>query len=62
MGRLATSLVEWLEGELRRCGLEVTDEDLWRIAKVLEEREWISVHPELYRRLMEDASSGGMDE
>ncbi|MBS7612461.1 hypothetical protein KEJ27_09755 [Candidatus Bathyarchaeota archaeon] len=51
---MATSLTEWFECELRKRGLRLTEEDLQRIVRVLEERGWISIHPELYRGLMEE--------
>jgi len=50
------TLLGWLEDELRRRGIELTRDDIERITRIIEEREWISIHPELYRRLMEDAS------
>lgn len=50
------SLLEWFEGELKRRGLTITEEDLRRFIRELERREWISIHPELYRELMEESA------
>lgn len=53
---MAEGLFAWLAEELRKRGLEPTEEDFRAIVRLLEEREWISLHPELYRELREETN------
>ena len=53
---LSKNLLEWFEMELKRRGIQLTEEDLREFIKSLEEKEWISLNPQLYRELMEDAA------
>jgi hypothetical protein len=45
----------WFEEELERRGIVLTEEDYREIIRRLEEREWISAQPELYKELRKKA-------
>lgn len=53
---MSKNLLDWFEMELKRRGIQLTEDDLREFIKSLEEKEWISLNPELYKELMADAS------
>jgi len=52
---LAEDLRGWLQQELEKRGITFTEEDYQEIIRRLQEREWISAQPELYKELRKKA-------
>jgi hypothetical protein len=48
-------LAGWFQEELERRGITLTEQDYQEIIRKLEEREWISAQPELYKELRKKA-------
>jgi hypothetical protein len=52
---MAEDLSEWFQEELEKRGITLTEQDYQEIIRKLEEREWISAQPELYKELRKKA-------
>jgi hypothetical protein len=52
---MTEDLIGWFREELERRGITLTEQDYLEIIRKLEEREWISAQPELYKELRKKA-------
>jgi vacuolar-type H+-ATPase subunit H len=52
---MAEDPTEWFQKELQKRGIVLTEQDYQEIIRKLEEREWISAQPELYKELRKKA-------
>jgi hypothetical protein len=52
---MAEDMREWFQEELEKRGIALTEQDYQEIIRKLEEREWISAQPELYKELRKKA-------